>query len=225
MTKKETPGYKGCGMALRVLSRRAATKALSIAGMSAFGLSAILTSPRALAQNTSQSWDAPVKGDFVYGEDSAAVTVIEYASLTCGACGGFHTQAFGQIKRELIDTGKMRFIYRHYPLDGLALRAAAAVSCLSPVVFSSMLHLLYTRQRYWVTADDPKETLIQLFGQAGINADTFEACWHDEDRIQTIVDTRLDAERRFGIEATPSFIIDGEVHRGGRPYSFFANLV
>ena len=93
------------------------------------------------------------------GIDSANIEIIEFASLTCGHCAKFHNEVFPKIKEEFIDTGKVSFIYKDFPLDKFALKASVIARCSGEKKFFSFLKVLYSKQKDWTRTDDPFRSL------------------------------------------------------------------
>ena len=113
--------------------------------------------------------------DMVLGKPDAPVTVIEYASLTCPHCAAFHAQTFPKVKTELIDTGKVRFVYRDFPLDGAALAAAALAHCAPPDRYFPMIGHIFENQRQWAVEGAWRERLTQLAAVAGMDKAAVDA--------------------------------------------------
>jgi len=158
--------------------------------------------------------EAPVvAGDMVLGRGDAPVTVIEYASMTCPHCAAFHREELPKLKAQFIDTGKARLVFREFPLDGFALRGAMLARCAGPPRFFAVVDLLFREQAVWTRpADirqDPLSELRKLAQGIGIGAEPFEQCMADRMLEDAVIESRLEAERRFRIEATPGFVVQG----------------
>lgn len=163
--------------------------------------------------------------DRVMGADDAPVTIIEYASFTCGHCANFHTDTLPAIKETYIDTGLARYVFRDFPLDGLALRAGMLARCGREDQYFGLVDAIFSAQDQWIRADEPLVALQRLGSIAGIGAEAFEACMTDEDLSNRIIELRLDAQERYDIRATPSFVIGGEVVSGHIPFEEFSALI
>ena len=150
----------------------------------------------------------------VLGSSDAPVTVIEYASLTCPHCGHFHNGILPDIKKEFVDSGKVRFIYRDFPLDHFALRAAMLARCNSHRDYFAFLDVLYKDQQRWITAQDPLVALLRLARLAGINGEDFKQCVGNKGLEDAILQQRLQAAKKYRLQATPSFIINEELYTG-----------
>ena len=148
------------------------------------------------------------------GSSDAPVTVIEYASLTCSHCGHFHNGILPELKKEFVDSGKVRFIYRDFPLDHFALRAAMLARCNSHRDYFAFLDVLYKDQQRWITAQDPLVALLRLARLAGINGEDFKQCVGNKGLEDAILQQRLQAAKKYRLQATPSFIINEELYTG-----------
>jgi protein-disulfide isomerase len=149
--------------------------------------------------------------DHVLGPAGAPVTVIEYASLTCPHCGKFETTVFPQIKKDLIDTGKIRFAFRDFPLDGAALKAAQIAHCGSDEgQYWGFLELEFRNQATWAFGEgNPVDALIHLSRLGGLSEEAARTCMADENLARTIVDTRKGGEDA-GVDGTPTFFVNGK---------------
>jgi protein-disulfide isomerase len=159
--------------------------------------------------------------DRVLGSAEAPVTILEYSSLTCPHCANFHKNTLPQVKSEWIDAGRARLVYRHYPLDQLALRAAAAANCIEGDAFFGFLDVLFKNQEKWAHSGDPLKALQQLAALAGLSPDGFEACTNDEAQITRILEKQTDGRDRYSIASTPSFVVNGTLVQGALPYDEF----
>ncbi|NVO57649.1 DsbA family protein [Rhodobacteraceae bacterium B1Z28] len=151
--------------------------------------------------------------DMVQGAEDAPVEIIEYASYTCPHCANFHTGAYKQLKKDFIDTGKVKFTYREVYFDRYGLWASMVARCAGPEKFFGITDLIYQGQSEWSRAGGPNEIVDELrkIGRlAGIENDQLEACLQDGTRAQTLVAWYQENAERDGIEATPSFIVNGE---------------
>jgi len=163
--------------------------------------------------------------EHVLGDADAPVTIIEYASLTCPHCAAFHNEVLPEIKEKLIDTGKAKMIFRDYPLDGIALRAAAVAQCAGDDRYFGVLSMLFKSQMTWARSEDPIEDIKQVVRFGGMNGDAVDACLADEAMIDAIVASRMRGEQEYSVSSTPSFIIDGETIAGAREAEFFIDKV
>ena len=173
-----------------------------------------------------QGWD-PALTDFdrVLGAADAPVTIIEYSSFTCPHCATFHADVLPALKREYIDAGLVRLVFRDFPLDGWALRAGMLARCAPESQYFALIETLFGSQQQWVRAEDPMEALSRIGRLAGISQADFDACMVDEDLANRIVDLRLQGQERYEVSATPTFIINGESVSGARSFEAFAEII
>jgi protein-disulfide isomerase len=152
--------------------------------------------------------------DIAMGSETAPVTIIEYASMTCPHCAAFETQVFPKLKEKYIDTGKVRFILREFPLDGLAAAAIMLARCAGPDKYYPLVETLFAQQAKWAVRN-PIEPLMAIAKQAGFTQQTFEACINNKDALAKVQQVRDRAANQFKVKATPTFFINGERHEGG----------
>ncbi|KKJ78049.1 hypothetical protein WH95_04730 [Kiloniella litopenaei] len=175
--------------------------------------------------SSAQAAGEVTENDRILGDKNAPVTIIEYASLTCPHCADFHTGTLPEVKKNWIETGKARLVYRHMPLDGVALRGAAVAECLEGDRYFSFLDLLFQQQQTWAFGGAAKEGLQKMALLAGMNNERFEECFNDEAALRRIVTQAQEGKTSFGISSTPSFVINGEVFAGGRDYDAMNDLL
>ena len=152
--------------------------------------------------------------DRVLGRDGARVTILEYSSLTCPHCAMFHAEGYRHLKSAYIDTGKVRLVFRDFPLDGLALRAAALAECVPAERYFPFLQLLFEGQKSWARSENPLVELLRLGQLAGLSQERANECLQDRAGLEKIIQERLTGEEKYQIDSTPSFIIDGRKHPG-----------
>jgi protein-disulfide isomerase len=146
----------------------------------------------------------------VLGNPEAPVTIIEYASLTCPHCASFHMETLPQIKKEWIETGKAKLIYRDYPLDKYAASAAMIARCAPKDRYFTFVSAFYAQQKNWSSANDPIKILTQLAGLGGMSKADVDACLANEALQDGILQMRLDGQMEYQVNSTPSFIIGGK---------------
>jgi protein-disulfide isomerase len=152
--------------------------------------------------------------DKVLGEANAPVTVVEYASMTCPHCADFHSEIFPKLKSQYIDTGKVRFIFREYPLDDAAIAASMIARCAEGDKYFAMIDVLFDQQRNWAIKDKVVPGLLRIAKQAGFTEQSFETCLKDNKLAQAIYEGAQRASQKFGVRATPTVFVNGEVPRG-----------
>lgn len=165
--------------------------------------------------------------DLVEGDANAPITMIEYSSLSCPHCARFQQDVLPKIKTDFIDTGKVKLIQRDFPLNKPAVQAAQLAHCAGPMRYFPLVDVLFKTQEQWLT-EDAVEKLAQIAATAGIDRPTFDACLANKDIEAKIVATRKAGEDAFGINATPTFIINGVKVEGEQSYddlkALFAKL-
>ena len=148
------------------------------------------------------------------GTEEANIEIIEFASLTCGHCAKFHNEVFPKIKKEFIDTGKVSFIYKDFPLDKFALKASVIARCSGEKKFFSFLKVLYSKQKDWTRTDDPFRSLLKIAKLGGLKNDEIKVCVGNKSIEDGILKQRLNASKKFDIKATPTLYINGEKYDG-----------
>lgn len=163
--------------------------------------------------------------DKAMGRADAPITIIEFASLTCQFCARFHTDTLPRLKAEFIDTGKVRLIYRDFPLDPLAQVAAMMARCAEPKRYFGFLEALYQSQPNWSEAADPLATLAMIGRLGGMSQQDFDSCLRNQELLEGINAGKDKAMVEFGIERTPTFIINGERYVGLMPFEDFEEIL
>jgi protein-disulfide isomerase len=153
-------------------------------------------------------------GDKILGNSLAPVTVIEYASLTCGHCATFHADGFKVLKEKYIDTGKVRYILRDFPLDPLASAGFMLAHCAGEGKYFPMVDLLFAQQRSWTQTDKPVDALLSLARQAGFSQESFETCLKNQTIYDGVNDVRKRGTEKFKVESTPTFFFNGRKYTG-----------
>jgi protein-disulfide isomerase len=152
--------------------------------------------------------------DRILGNASAKITIIEYASMTCPHCAEFHTGTFQTLKKDYIKTGKVKFIYRDYPLDRLALAAAMMARCAPKERYYPILDIIFRTQENWAKQADPAEALAQIGLLSGISKNTYNACVANKKIYEGVMKIRSDGGEKFNIQSTPTIIINGKPIKG-----------
>lgn len=147
--------------------------------------------------------------DMILGKDDAPVTIVEYASMTCGHCAHFHETVFPHLKEKYIDTGKVRFIYREFPLDPLAAAVSMLGRCVPADRSLDLTGTFFAKQTEWIRAENPVEGLFQIARQSGFTRDTFKACLTDQALLDKITAGRTRAAERYKVDGTPTFFVNG----------------
>lgn len=164
-------------------------------------------------------------GDKVLGNADAPVTIVEYASFTCSHCANFHEKTFPALKEKYIDTGKVRFIYREFPLDPLSTAASMLARCAPEPRYFPMMSVFFKQQRQWAGSDKPLDELLGIARQAGFSKESFEACLNNRDVYNGINEAKKRGADIHGVNSTPTFFINGDVQRGDVPFEDLAKLI
>lgn len=200
---------------LHLISRRnflefAAAAALTLAAIA--GLVGTLSRP-AHAQGTvvptDQLMAEQALPDIPQGKADAPVTIVEYASMTCSHCAAFHAMTYPTLVSKYVDTGKVRFILREFPLDPLATAAFMLARCSGPEKRNAVVDLLFDHQKDWAFTDKPLEALSNLLKQTGMTQASFETCINDQSLYEKVTQERDEASQKFGVDATPTFFVNG----------------
>ncbi|PWB57261.1 MAG: disulfide bond formation protein DsbA [Bradyrhizobiaceae bacterium] len=149
----------------------------------------------------------------VLGKADAPVTIIEYASMTCGHCASFHKTTYPELKKRYIDTGKVRFIFREFPLDPLAAGAFMLARCAGEGKYFPMVEMLFDHQDQWAVRQ-PLPPLLALAKQAGFTEQSFNSCLQDDKLLKQVEAVRDRGAKEFGVNSTPTFFINGKIEKG-----------
>lgn len=190
----------------RFLAQTRAVLALALGGFVLLGLSGAASAQQA-------ETDTSTVVEMVLGAEDAPVTIVEYVSFTCPHCATFHEGPFKQLKKDYIDTGKVRFIFREVYFDKYGLWASMVARCAGPEKFFGIADLIFAGQDEWSRAGDASSIVDELrkIGRlAGIDEDKLEACLQDGAKAQNLVAWYQENAKEHDISATPNFIINGK---------------
>ncbi len=146
--------------------------------------------------------------EHVLGNANAPVTIIEYASLNCSHCAHFHKEILPEVVKKYISTGKIKLIFRDFPLNGMALKAAQLTQCMPEDRYFPFVKTLFENMEGWSTAADPEATLTQYAKLAGLPGERVTKCLNDKAIQDALIKRRMQAETQFKVSATPTFVID-----------------
>jgi protein-disulfide isomerase len=163
--------------------------------------------------------------DNVTGNADAPVTIIEYSSMTCPHCAAFHKEVLPELKTKYIDTGKVKYIVREFPLDNVAVTAAMLARCVEPAKYLDFVDLLYNRQDAWAFKDEPLPELQKFAKQIGFTEDRFNQCIADPKALEHINWVRDRGSKDFKVRATPSFFVNGKRIKGAATIQKFDELI
>lgn len=163
-------------------------------------------------------------GDVALGPADAKVTVIEYASMTCSHCAHFHEITWPKLKAKYVDTGKLRFILREFPLDPLAVAGFMLARCAGDDKYYPITDLLFDKQQQWAFVDKPLDALSQLMKQAGFTQENFESCLKNQKIYDGVIAERGRGEK-LGVSSTPTFFVNGKLQRGALSIEDFDTIL
>ena len=184
--------------------------------LSALTAAALFGAP-ALAQGTVSVMDlhAPsALGDKVLGNENAPVTVVEYASMSCPHCGAFHRETFDAFRQKYVDSGQVRFIFREFPLDASAFAGAMAARCAPADRYYEVVDAYFDKQDEWLGVQDLYGAMLRIAEPFGFTRQSFEACLSNQALFEGLSAERTRASEKFGVQATPTFFINGQKREG-----------
>jgi protein-disulfide isomerase len=146
--------------------------------------------------------------------DPSGVPVVEYGSLTCPHCATFSREIFPELKKDYIDTGKVRFIFREFSRNSLDVAAFLLARCVGDDKAFAAVELLFSQQDKWAFVDKPLEPLIAAMRPAGLTHDQAIACLKDQSKADAMVAVQKRATDEIKMTGTPTFVIDGKVYGG-----------
>lgn len=162
--------------------------------------------------------------ELTLGDPNAPITIIEYASMTCSHCAEFHNKTYPDLKKNHIDTGEVKFIFREFPLDKLAMATSMLARCVDNEISMAFIEILFKNRDRWISENALNE-LKNFSKQAGLDSNEFDACLNNQQLLDDLIAGKEKAIEDYKINSTPSFIINGEVVSGNKPYSFFKSKI
>lgn len=158
-----------------------------------------------------QSVLAPKPSDLILGDSNAIVTIVEYSSLSCSHCASFHEKVLPQLQKEFIDTGKVKLVVRHFPLNEPAMRATQVVECAGQngLDRANFLKVLFNLQAQWAFGESFIDDIKKIALVGGLDSAAFDSCLADKTVENRILAMRSDAEKTLGVNSTPSFFVNG----------------
>ena len=165
--------------------------------------------------------------DFVIGNEDAKITIIEYASLSCSHCADFHTNTLETLKKEYIDTGKVKMVFRDYPFNYPALLGSMVLRCIPENYRYDYMNALFKLQPDWVNKKNKKtiQELYKIMQSGGMTKDEYDACIYNTELENEILKGVMEAQNQFNIKSTPSFIIDGKLIEGNKSIKEFRQII
>jgi len=159
--------------------------------------------------------------DMVMGAENAPITMIEYASLTCPHCAKLHVETMPRLKAEYIDTGKLKLVFRDFPLDRIALNAAMLARCAGPERYFTFLDVFFAQQANWLRGTSGEQimaSLRRLARTGGMTEAAMDQCLANTEMQNAVLSQAMTGEREHKVQATPTLVINGTVHRGGQSF-------
>jgi|TARA_B110000977_G_scaffold14128_2_gene17605 protein-disulfide isomerase len=144
------------------------------------------------------------------GSKNAPIKIKEYFSLTCGHCATFHQLTLPKLKEKYIDVGKIQLEFIDYPLDRLAILAAALARTLPNDSYIEAINILLNKQKQWAYSNKPIDELMSISRLFGISSKDFEKVMENVPLMQEIINKMEKESKQFNIESTPTFIINNE---------------
>lgn len=213
-----------------MITRRAFNAVLSMTGLVAIaGLSPWRFVGEAMAQSqvAADLAKPPSLPDMALGPKDAKVTIVEYASMTCPHCAAFDEQVFPKLKAAYIDTGKIRYVFREFPLDIKAAAGAMLARCIAkddPVKFFAAIDTLFKTQEEWVM-NKTSEQLALIGKQAGLSEADVDKCLKDQSLLDKIAADQKFANEKLKVNSTPTFFLNGEMIRGETSFEEFQKKI
>jgi protein-disulfide isomerase len=212
------------GSSGRERANRAFTAALSLTGLSLLaGFSPLRLIEGAMAQDASDVAKPVSLPDMALGPANAAVTITEYASMTCPHCAAFNENVFPKIKSEYIDTNKVRYVFREFPLDIKAAAGSMLGRCIAKGdsgKYFAVIDMLFKQQGDWIMKNTT-ETLMRIGKQAGLSQQAIEDCLKDQALLDKIAADQKFASEVLKVNSTPTFFINGEMIKGETTFEEF----
>jgi protein-disulfide isomerase len=148
-------------------------------------------------------------GDHILGKVDAPNTLIDYASFTCPHCANFYIAVMPTLRKEWIDTGKLRLIHRHFPSDMVATRASQLTECAPADRFFAMVDRLFRKQVDWLSVGDPEVEMVKVLADQGVTPEGAQACFAN-DRLLDKVLADVQSGQTLGVRFTPTLFINEE---------------
>src|SRR5271168_3728838 len=214
MSRRPTSPPQELDLAFASLRRLAFAAVLSAAALTAHGALAAAAAPEPDRTVDMAAVLKPGTLPELSLGDAAGLPVIEYGSLTCPHCAAFSREVLPELKKDYIDTGKVRYIFREFSRNPLDVAAFVLARCVGDDKALATIELLFAEQDKWAFVDNPLEPLLAAVRPTGLSREKAMACLKDQskaDAMQKIVKTAEDVVK---VQGTPTFVIDGKVYGG-----------
>lgn len=184
----------------------------------------ILPTHSSIASTSTAANGAVKLENYALGSSNAPVTIFEFASYSCSHCSAFYKNVMPKLKKNYINTGKVRFIYIDFPSNRYDLMGGALAHCVPPAQYYPFVKTLFANAGTWIRAPKPEKVIIQYAALAGLSGEKAKACMKDSKLLDALVARRTDAIKNYGLQATPTFIFNGSEDKivGSVPYEEFA---
>lgn len=210
------------------ITRRTFNATLAFAGLAtAAGLAPLRLIGEALAQTAAEIARPSSLGDMALGDPKATVTIVEYASMTCPHCATFTKDVFPKLKAAYIDSGKVRFVFREFPLDLTAAAGSMLARCIADGdanKYFAVVDLLFRQQDVWAV-QNPTAPLKRVARQAGMGEQQFETCLKDQKLLDAIKESQDYAVKTLKINSTPTFFVNDTMVRGETSFEAFQKII
>ena len=179
-----------------------------------------------IAENTESVLDIK-EDDFIIGDENAPITIIEYASLSCGHCADFHINILPKLKEEFVDTGKVKMVFRDFPFNYPALLGSMVLRCVPEDIRYEYSNALYQLQSKWVVRENAETTkeLYKIMQSGGMSKEKFNECINNVDLENEILHGVMAAQSEFNINSTPSFLVNGILIQGNKTIKEFRQII
>lgn len=177
--------------------------------------------------NVARAADVDTRAERFIGSPNAKTVVDEYFSMTCPHCAAFALQTLPEIQKNLIDTGKVKWVFHDYPLDQVALTASMIARYLPADRYEPFVNALFATQNRWAfsRSADTTDELWKMAGLAGMSRETFDKAIGDTSLKNWIVQQQQDDTQKYGIDSTPTFLVNGKKYAGEMSYDAFSKLI
>ncbi len=153
--------------------------------------------------------------DYTLGKADAPITIVEYASMTCPHCARFTRDVFPQLKENYIDKGYVRYVFREYPLDRVALTVSVVGRCLAKDAYIPFVEMMYGELETWAREEDLRAAIKERARRAGMSGDDFEKCLASEDDAKKVLAVQATAIKDYCVSGTPTFFVNGKFLTSG----------
>lgn len=163
--------------------------------------------------------------DVIMGDAAAPVTMVEYSSLSCPHCAHFHEEMLPKLKKDFIETGKVRLVIRQFPTNKPALEGAMLVRCLDPQQGLKFEEVLFEMQENWAFTMSSRDALEKIAAVGGVGKEQFDTCLDDKSAEEALLKELMSARDNLGIEGTPTFFINGTLVPASNDYQTYVAAI